>query len=147
MFSVCSIPYIEQLTECTLCSSTFKNPLILSCGHTFCKFCIIRNTKSGVFKCNICDTEHEILDGNVDKAFEKNNLAEFFVNYRMDNFSQKRLQVSLFDVSVIEGICPICNPDIKKEQAKEKNIKTVKISKCFHCKRVICLNCKTRHYK
>jgi hypothetical protein len=31
---------IEELITCALCNDTFKDPRILSCGHTYCQNCL-----------------------------------------------------------------------------------------------------------
>lgn len=41
--AICSYENIRQITSCTVCNRTFKDPRILPCGHTFCIDCI-RNT-------------------------------------------------------------------------------------------------------
>ena len=53
--AICSYENIRQITSCTVCNRTFKDPRILPCGHTFCIDCI-RNTmlESTLMSCPNC---------------------------------------------------------------------------------------------
>lgn len=81
------IKIIEHL-ECCICQSTFKDPVITQCGHTYCKLCLLRwmyknNT------CPLCKTEipknysfirniiiNNILQSlNIDKNDQVNNIS------------------------------------------------------------------------
>ena len=58
---------MSELTECPICLERFnrteKMPKILSCGHTFCKSCLIKQkNKSGQLSCSICRETQKIDD-------------------------------------------------------------------------------------
>ncbi|XP_031551541.1 LON peptidase N-terminal domain and RING finger protein 3-like [Actinia tenebrosa] len=44
----------NDMLTCSLCSSSFVEPITLPCGHTFCKFCLQDDFSSEV--CTICGT-------------------------------------------------------------------------------------------
>ncbi|XP_077117429.1 E3 ubiquitin-protein ligase TRIM39-like [Ranitomeya variabilis] len=52
-----SIDLREELL-CSICLSTFKDPVMLRCGHNFCRVCIGRvldtQDESGVYSCPVC---------------------------------------------------------------------------------------------
>jgi hypothetical protein len=47
---------IEE-TECSICLDTFQNKIILNCGHSFCKNCIISNN---ILHCPLCRSSIKI---------------------------------------------------------------------------------------
>ena len=56
-----------SLTECPICleryNKTEKMPKILSCGHTFCKSCLIKqNQKNNELFCSICREKQNVND-------------------------------------------------------------------------------------
>ena len=42
--------------DCSICLEVFKLPIVLSCGHTFCRNCI-ENQKKNSSKCPLCRTQ------------------------------------------------------------------------------------------
>ena len=58
---------MAELTECPICSErynrTIKMPKILSCGHSFCKECLIKSLKySQELLCSICRQKQNVKD-------------------------------------------------------------------------------------
>ena len=65
----------EETLTCTICQSTYTDPHILSCLHSFCKSCLskrISATKvrgpngSNTIKCPLCRSEHSLSAKGVD---------------------------------------------------------------------------------
>ena len=57
---------MSELTECPICSErynrTVKMPKILSCGHTFCKECLVKSLNySQDLLCSICRQKQNIM--------------------------------------------------------------------------------------
>ena len=58
---------MSSLTECPICSQRFnrteKMPKILSCGHTFCKSCLVKQkNKDNHLSCPICRENQNVKD-------------------------------------------------------------------------------------
>ncbi len=53
---------LEVLLECSLCNGTLVNPVIMSCSHSFCQSCIIRDHPK---RCPVCEKSFSIDEGNV----------------------------------------------------------------------------------
>lgn len=140
------MPGIEELTSCEFCNSILKDPLRLPCNHTFCKSCISNNITSGKLKCRTCGIEHALTNSNLDKLCKPSLLAGFLVNYKNDKLTLPNSE----EASVIDGVCPECNPPNKQPKPKPgeeaKPLPITKISKCFHCQQALCQNCKNKHY-
>ena len=70
---------LEDLT-CAVCQSTYSDPRLLSCLHSFCKQClsklIARGFKSSTIKCPLCRNEHVLpLSEGVDGLMSNTQLA------------------------------------------------------------------------
>ena len=48
---------MEELITCVICHGTFEDPCLLSCGHTYCRKCLIGcvNTNENRFECPLRD--------------------------------------------------------------------------------------------
>src|SRR6218665_1177760 len=76
---------LEEITECSICMSAFKDPRMLSCIHTFCLECLKRTAEAGLknpgdrMPCPLCRRDFVIpADGvnGVQKNFFVANLLE-----------------------------------------------------------------------
>ena len=57
---------MEEILKCKLCENYFNAPIALSCGHTFCRKCIIDNiSDQNSFICTICNKNHNITEEKV----------------------------------------------------------------------------------
>ena len=54
-FSILKNKLMEQILKCKIChysyNTEFRKPILIMCGHTFCKLCI---SKLEISKCRIC---------------------------------------------------------------------------------------------
>ena len=83
--SVASIDIdFEETLTCTICQSTYTDPHILSCLHSFCKSCLSKHisaTKvrgsygSNKIKCPLCRSEHSLSAKGVDDLTPNTQLA------------------------------------------------------------------------
>jgi hypothetical protein len=46
--------YIEKALECPLCLSLICEPLSISCGHSFCRVCLVKSLRRSKKKCPQC---------------------------------------------------------------------------------------------
>lgn len=135
------MPGLDDLIKCGFCNSTLKDPLVLPCLHSFCKACLSANTSSGKVTCKTCLKVHPVTGGSVEKAFKVSELANFFLDFKGEKF-----QVEGEDSS-LEGVCSECSPPTnKKPDPKAPPPVNKKLSTCHHCKKVICDDCRNKHY-
>ncbi|CAF3384353.1 unnamed protein product [Rotaria sp. Silwood1] len=115
--AICSYENIRQITSCTVCNRTFKDPRILPCGHTFSIDCI-RNTMldTTIMACSICLAKHTIV--NVDLLSQNVALMQLLHIRKIDIVQNKQ--------------CAICNVQPS-------------ITSCAHCSRQACVSCLEVH--
>ncbi|XP_077122679.1 E3 ubiquitin/ISG15 ligase TRIM25-like [Ranitomeya variabilis] len=67
---------------CSICLSTFKDPVMLRCGHNFCRVCIDRvldtQDGSGVYSCPECREEFQVRPA-LTRNINLHNVAERFL--------------------------------------------------------------------
>ncbi|XP_077122670.1 E3 ubiquitin/ISG15 ligase TRIM25-like [Ranitomeya variabilis] len=67
---------------CSICLSTFKDPVMLRCGHNFCRVCIGRvldtQDESGVYSCPDCREEFQVRPTLL-RNINLHNVAEHFL--------------------------------------------------------------------
>ena len=78
---------MSKVTECPICLERYNNklkiPKILSCGHTFCKQCLISlKNKSDDYKCSIC-RKNQPLD-NIDNLSTNLVIYDLLYNPEQD---------------------------------------------------------------
>ncbi|XP_041472352.1 E3 ubiquitin-protein ligase TRIM31-like [Lytechinus variegatus] len=112
---------ISQSTECPVCLSTFTDPKILSCSHTFCKTCLdnlLECHGNCQIRCPVCRAVTQVPNQDVD-----------------------RLQVNLALKSLIEDmeghpqICTNCKSNDKSHAA----------AYCQDCGIYLCTSCLNTH--
>uniref|UniRef100_A0A8C3SCW2 RING-type domain-containing protein n=1 Tax=Chelydra serpentina TaxID=8475 RepID=A0A8C3SCW2_CHESE len=45
---LCRVQNLQEALLCPICRDYFKDPVILKCGHNFCRSCIAQRLKSRV---------------------------------------------------------------------------------------------------
>jgi hypothetical protein len=50
---------MEDIFECTICTEKFNDPRVISCGHTFCKGCLLKLKQ---LRCPLCRTSFKTVD-------------------------------------------------------------------------------------
>nr|XP_054762013.1 tripartite motif-containing protein 59-like [Lytechinus pictus] len=112
---------ISQSTECPVCLSTFTDPKILSCSHTFCKTCLdnlLECQGNCQIRCPVCRAVTQVPNQDVG-----------------------RLQVNLALKSLIEDmkghpqICTNCKSDEKPDA----------VVYCQDCGNYLCTSCLNKH--
>ena len=72
--------YIEKTLTCAICQSTYYDPRILPCLHSFCKACLLnligtREVCGHKLKCPLCRSEHILTANGVDDLTPHTQLA------------------------------------------------------------------------
>eukprot|EP00794_Sanderia_malayensis_P018206 gene18206-20024_t len=102
--------------ECTLCSSTFKNPKVLPCLHSFCEKCLeetIRDHHERTLICPICQTDIPIPTKGVD-AFPCHSFVSNMLNIiAVQNPTQctnceDQAMANARCLDCVENLCPSC---------------------------------------
>ena len=98
---------MAELTECPICSERYnrteKSPKILSCGHTFCKDCLIKSLKySKNLLCSICRQNQNIKEPEqlitnrtiYDLLYNTTNVNELNNSISSISSSEEKAQIS-----------------------------------------------------
>ncbi|XP_054768608.2 uncharacterized protein LOC129276221 [Lytechinus pictus] len=112
---------ISQSTECPVCLSTFSDPKILSCSHTFCKTCLDNLFEchgNYQIRCPVCRAVTQIPNQDVSKTP---------VNLALKNIIE--------DMKCHPKICTICKSDDKSHAAVY----------CQDCGKYLCATCLNTH--
>ena len=156
----------SKMTEiCTICQSTYSDPRLLPCLHSFCRACLSRlpSVRSRTVKCPLCRTEHNLGTGGVDKLLPNTQLAGK-VSLPFQKCGQCRTQkVVSFCCECESYLCDLCHqahtrmatfqthkvvdPSQAQMKPKPKSFKCLNHPKesldvyCVSCKVVICRDC------
>ncbi|XP_059185875.1 nuclear factor 7, ovary-like isoform X2 [Centropristis striata] len=101
----------EDLT-CPVCKEIFKNPVVLSCSHSFCKDCLQEWwTEKVVHQCPVCKEIHLLSDTPRNLALK--NLCEAFLLERDQRSSEPLCslhseKLKLFCLDHQQPVCVIC---------------------------------------
>nr|XP_054762126.1 transcription intermediary factor 1-beta-like [Lytechinus pictus] len=112
---------ISQSTECPLCLSTFTDPKILSCSHTFCKTCLdnlLECQGNCQIRCPVCRAVTQVPNKDVGKL--QVNLA---------------LKSMIDDMKGHPQICTNCKSDDKPHA----------VVYCNDCGKYLCTSCLNTH--
>ncbi|XP_043968038.1 E3 ubiquitin-protein ligase TRIM35-like [Gambusia affinis] len=111
---------IERFLSCHVCSETFRDPVSLSCNHSFCSNCLQKFwEQTGNKNCPIC--KRKSSKDNVGIHFTLKELADSFTGRQKSGSSEtetgeKRLMVcskhqedpKLFCEDEQRAVCPVC---------------------------------------
>ena len=123
---------IDNITECPICSSEFRNPKLLYCGHTFCLYCleeVVRGKAPGdKIPCPVCREKIEIPADGIHN-FRTNLLISELIE-------RKALVKQTVDENAV--MC-ICNEDSERDPDK--------VAKwyCVYCGEKLCDQCRNVH--
>nr|XP_054761611.1 LOW QUALITY PROTEIN: tripartite motif-containing protein 45-like [Lytechinus pictus] len=112
---------ISQSTECPVCLSTFNDPKILSCSHTFCKTCLdnlLECQGNCQIRCPVCRAVTQVPNQDVGKL--------------QVNFALKSL---IEDMEGHPQICTNCKSNDKPHAAVY----------CQDCGKYLCTSCLNKH--
>ncbi|XP_054775317.2 E3 ubiquitin-protein ligase TRIM31-like [Lytechinus pictus] len=113
---------IAQSLECSICFSTYTDPKILSCSHTYCKACIDKLLKyhknKQRIRCPVCRAETNVPNQNVSKL--PTNLA---------------LRNLIEDMKKQHQLCTNCKSDDNPHAEVY----------CQDCGKYLCTSCHNKH--
>nr|XP_054761249.1 E3 ubiquitin-protein ligase TRIM8-like [Lytechinus pictus] len=113
--------FVSQSTECPVCLSTFTDPRILSCSHTFCKICLDNLSEchgNSEIRCPVCRAVTQVPNQDVGKL--QVNLA---------------LKSLIDDIKGQPQICTNCKSDDKPSA----------VVYCQECGKYLCTTCLSMH--
>ncbi|KAM8757580.1 E3 ubiquitin-protein ligase TRIM35-like [Acanthopagrus schlegelii] len=105
----------EDNLSCPICHDIFKDPVVLSCSHSFCKDCLQKWWRGKkTFECPCCKTRHSRSDAPSNLVLK--NLCEAFLQEREQRTSagseavctQHSEKLKLFCLDHQEPVCVVC---------------------------------------
>ena len=127
---------IENIMKCEICNTKYDynihKPMIVRCGHTFCKFCIYNSSQNKknkndfpqkkIFKCPIDDIQHIFNYDN-----NKNGIdPSIYSNLKLEIILKEILNIS--EPTIKEKYIVYTKPDMKRNKSPENSHKnTLKI--------------------
>ena len=106
---------LNDLT-CTICQSTYTDPHILSCLHSFCKSCLSKHISAtkvrghygrDTIKCPLCRGEHSLSSKGVNDLMPNTQLARKVENLSQ-NFEPIRQQCDECEAANVVSFCSEC---------------------------------------
>ncbi|XP_040889150.1 E3 ubiquitin-protein ligase TRIM35-like [Toxotes jaculatrix] len=107
--------HLEKDLSCPICHDIFKDPVVLSCSHSFCKDCVKRWWREKIIQeCPVCKTIPLLSDPP--RNLVLNNLCESFVQRRDQTSSAgseplcslHSEKLRLFCLDDREPVCVVC---------------------------------------
>jgi hypothetical protein len=120
------IQKIENIMKCEICKEKYDyndhRPMIVKCGHTFCKFCIFNSTeknknndsnKNKFFKCPIDSVKHIF---NLEKGPSIKE-ANIYPNLKLEIILKEILNIN--EPAIKEKHIVYSKPDMKRSKSPE----------------------------
>ncbi|XP_032404353.1 nuclear factor 7, ovary-like [Xiphophorus hellerii] len=103
---------LEEDLCCPVCQEVFKNPVVLSCSHSFCKECLKNWWREKPSRqCPVCKRKYSKAEPPINLALK--NLCETFLQHRDQRASEDLCslhseKLKLFCLNHLKPICSIC---------------------------------------
>lgn len=130
---------LNDVTKCSICFETFKEPKMLTCIHTFCKDCLQKyvenfpNSSTDEVPCPICRKKFQIpASGGID-GLQNNVFVEKLIDIR-GNLS----------LSTGRNVCESCSDEDSSCSSSEQPDAEVF---CTDCQLKLCKRCHQYHLK
>ena len=126
---------LEKYLSCPICQEIFDEPIRITCGHTFCRKCIIQwEKKSHNYQCPLCRDEYDPAYSGKD-LLAQNIINDAYVTciYKGCPWKEKFVELNnhikncLFNPKKLPTFMKITN--WFKESETDKDIKSNKINK------------------
>lgn len=149
-----------ETVNCAVCCYTMKNPITLSCQHSYCKECISTHTEfqRKEFKTPACPTCRKKIDIDI-KSVPKNCLLEELIELFTGQFAlfEKKMKVESMDTQIkkpgsqkleIKVPCKLCKAPVSKDNYFSIDIHCkCKKTVCEYCFRLLSERIKDHHIK
>ena len=158
---------VEKTLTCAICQSTYSDPRILPCLHSFCKACLlnligIREVCGHKLKCPLCRSEHILTANGVDDLTPHTQLASEVENL-LEEGPEKQCgecegtNIISFCSDCKNFLCDFCDRAHKKMASFKSHVlvlpkvaKTIPKTKEFKCHKhltesleVYCIQCES----
>ena len=116
----------EEDLSCPFCQDVFRDPVILSCSHSFCKDCVKSWWKDkDVKECPLCKGSSSMWEPPVNLAIK--NLCETFLQERDQSSSPAlcslhSMKLRLFCLDHQQPVCLVCRDSEKHSEHKIRPI-------------------------
>ena len=118
---------LEKYVTCSICLDNLTKPNTIACLHTYCLKCLeehaLKTQRQGQFRCPDCQAEVNIPEGN-----------------RFDDLPTGFLQNSLLSLLAVRQ-----SGDGSQINCANCKKKSVEISYCFACEKLLCRDCANAH--
>ena len=81
---------LESTLECSICISLICEPITLSCGHSFCRICLVKSLKRHSKKCPSCRAICHIAAETAEENIMLKTICTTFYSVK---YEQRRIEI------------------------------------------------------